>query len=368
MSDLQLGLLGIGIAVVVGVIAYNKWQEARLRRKTEAAFAPRHGDVLLRDAAVEADSRLPPAAPGAPIADRAIEHTLAADGTPPPASRERGSEPLPPVALDPEVDYVVELDCARPVAGAEVATHARAMLDQALIKPIHWEGYEEARALWRPVNADARYLRLRVGLQLANRAGPVTEDDLVAFCGEVQEVALALAAQPEFPDTDEALARAQALDRFCAEVDLQIGLSVIGAEAHNFSGAEIAALAEAAGLAIGRDGRFHLYGEDERELFSLANLEPMPFHAETIKTLQTRGVTVLFDVPRVPASAATFGRFTDFAHELERALGGVLVDDRRQPIGPGALEAIGQSLERIHETMRLRGIPAGGPLALRLFG
>ena len=27
MSDLQLGLLAIGVAVVAGVIAYNRWQE-----------------------------------------------------------------------------------------------------------------------------------------------------------------------------------------------------------------------------------------------------------------------------------------------------------------------------------------------------
>jgi hypothetical protein len=272
------------------------------------------------------------------------------------------------VTLDPEVDYVVELDCARAVAGAAVASHAQAMVDEALIKPIHWEGYDDARSVWRPVSAGARYLRLRVGLQLANRTGPVTEDDLLAFCGEVQEVALALAAEPDFPDTDAALARAQALDRFCTEVDLQIGLSVIGSESHTFSGSKIRALAESAGLAIGRDGRFHRAGDDGTELFSLANLEPMPFHPETIRTLQTRGVTVLFDVPRVPASASAFRRFIDFAHHLEQALGGVLVDDHRKPIGQAALEAIGQQLERIHHTMQARGIPAGGRLALRLFG
>ena len=370
MSDLQFGLLAIGVAVVVGVIAYNKWQEAKLRRKTEAAFGSRGGDILRRGATAdgEADS-WPPLAASAPApAARTIEHTLTEDEAPPQPSREPPAGPLPAVTLDPEVDYVVELDCARAVAGAAVASHAQAMVDEALIKPIQWEGYDDARSVWRPVSAEARYLRLRVGLQLANRTGPVTEDDLLAFCGEVQEVALALAAEPDFPDTDAALARAAALDRFCAEVDLQIGLSVIGSESHPFSGSKIRALAESAGLAIGRDGRFHRSGEDGTELFSLANVEPMPFHPETIRALQTRGVTVLFDVPRVPASAAAFRRFIDFAHQLEQALGGVLVDDHRKPIGQAALEAIGQQLERIHQTMQARGIPAGGPVALRLFG
>ncbi|MGH8697313.1 MAG: cell division protein ZipA C-terminal FtsZ-binding domain-containing protein, partial [Burkholderiales bacterium] len=282
--------------------------------------------------------------------------------------REPPTGPLPAATLDPEVDYIVDLACARAVAGAEVSTHAQAMVDEALIRPVHWEGYDDARSVWRPVSAEARYLRLRVGLQLANRTGAVTEDDLLPFCGAVQEVALALAAEADFPDTDAALARAAALDRFCTDVDLQIGLSVIGSESHPFSGSKIRALAESAGLAIGRDGRFHRAGEDGTELFSLANLEPMPFHPETIKTLQTRGITVLFDVPRVPPSAAAFRRFIDFAHQLEQALGGVLVDDNRKPIGQAALEAIGQQLERIHQTMQARGIPAGGPVALRLFG
>jgi hypothetical protein len=368
MSDLQLGLLAIGVAVVAGVVAYNKWQEAKLRRKAEAAFGARHGDALLRGATGEGErSRSAPAGPEPRPADHAIEHALI-EGEPPATPKDAPAGPLPAGTLDPEVDYVIELGCARPVAGSEVATHARAMLDEALIKPIHWEGYDEARAAWRPLGAEARYARLRVGLQLANRAGAVTEDELLAFCGEVQEVALALAAEADCPDTDAALARAQALDRFCTEVDLQIGLSVIGTESHTFPGPKIRALAESAGLAIGRDGRFHRYSEDGTELFSLANMEPMPFHPETIKTLQTRGVTALFDVPRAPASAAAFRRFIQFARELEQALGGVLVDDHRKPIGQAALDSIGRELERIHQTMQARGIPAGGPLALRLFG
>jgi hypothetical protein len=367
MSDLQLGLLAIGVAVVAGVIAYNRWQEARLRRRTEGAFALRRDDALLGGGA--AGGGVPPARAAAaePAAvDRTIEHTLVVDPLPP-QPRDEPAAPLAATELDPAVDYIVELDCARPVPGADLARHAQGLLDEGLVRPVHWEGYDDSRALWRPVGPDGRYPRLRVGIQLTNRAGPVGDEDLLAFCGEVQEVALAIAAQADFPDTDEAVARAQELDRFCAAVDVQIGLSVIGSESHAFSGSKLRALAESAGMTIGRDGRFHRYAEDGSELYSLSNLEPMPFHVETMKTLQTRGVTALFDVPRVNASPAAFRRFIDFAHQLEQALGGVLVDDNRKPIGQAALEAIGQQLEGIHQTMAARGIPAGGPLALRLF-
>jgi hypothetical protein len=370
VSDLQIGLLGIGIVVVVAVIAYNKWQEVKLRRRAEAAFASGHRDVLFggRTEAGEGATAAGAWRPGVPppVGER-VEHTLgeaAADAAP----AQPAGEPAPPAAtLDPLVDFLIELHCTHPVAGSDVTDHARSLVDGALAKPVHLEAYDEARDAWRPVTPEGRFRRLRAGLQLANRSGAAGEADLVAFADATQQVALALGATVDTPDIDAAAARARELDRFSAEVDVLIGLSVIGSESHTFPGTKIRALAESAGLAMAKDGRFHRLGADGIEEFALANLEPMPFHPETVKTLQTRGVTALFDVARVPPSDAAFRRFIDFAHELEQALGGVLVDDNRKPIGQAALEAIMQQLERIHATMDERGIPAGSPVALRLF-
>lgn len=370
MSDLQLALLAIGVAVIAGVVAYNKWQEAQLRRKSERAFASRHTDVLLNASApapAAPDAARQPAEPATPPPDRSIEHTLG-DPVAVPAEATQAVVPPPPAAvLDSAIDYIAELRCARPVEGAVLAQHAHALVDEGLIKPVHWEGADSTHNSWRPIAPEGRYDRVRAGLQLTNRAGPIAEDEVLAFCGSLQEVALAIGAEADFPDAAAAVSRALALDRFCAEVDVQIGLSVIGSDTHTFSGSKIRAAAESAGLAIGRDGRFHRRAEDGAELFTLANVEPMPFHAETMKTLQTRGVTVLFDVPRVPAGMSPFRRYIEFAHQLEHALGGMLVDDNKKPIGQAALEAISQQLDQIHRTMSAHGIPAGGPLALRLF-
>lgn len=376
MTDLQLALLAIGAVVIVAVVAYNKWQEVQLRRASERAFASPPADALMAEPPRGTTAAAPAPAPAPPAAEERIEHTLDDDEpglgpglVEPEAAPSRAPPPhaLDVAVLDPAVDYIVPLDCPHPIDAAALAAHAQALIDEGLIKPVHWEGYEAARDTWGPLNPGARYEHVRAGLQLTNRAGPVTEQELLAFCSALGEVALALAAQTEFPDPAEAADRARELDRFCVAVDVQIGLSVIGSESHTFSGSKIRGLAESAGLTLGRDGRYHRRAEDGSELFSLANLEPMPFHAETIRTLQTRGVTVLLDVPRVAASAAAFRRFIDFAHQLEHALGGVLVDDDRKPIGQVALEAIMRQLDHIHSTMAARSIPAGGPLALRLF-
>ena len=47
MTELQMGLIGLGAAAVVGVLGYNKWQEYRHRKLAEAMLKPGRDDVLL---------------------------------------------------------------------------------------------------------------------------------------------------------------------------------------------------------------------------------------------------------------------------------------------------------------------------------
>jgi hypothetical protein len=47
MTDLQMGLIGLGGAAVIGVLAYNKWQEHKHRKLAEELLSARQADVLL---------------------------------------------------------------------------------------------------------------------------------------------------------------------------------------------------------------------------------------------------------------------------------------------------------------------------------
>jgi len=47
MTDLQMGLIGLGGVAVVGVLAYNKWQEVKHRKLAEQLLNARQADVLL---------------------------------------------------------------------------------------------------------------------------------------------------------------------------------------------------------------------------------------------------------------------------------------------------------------------------------
>lgn len=392
MSDLQVGLLVIGVLVVAGVIAYNKWQELRLHRKAQAESGSRHRDVVMGGGELAGSSRSgdrsDPFGPDGSDRSHSIDHVLVdhdlgdraplsqtpVDHSPAPETASMESPQPAPVSaqggahvLEDAADYIVTMECPTATPGAEVLEQAEILAHEAMHRPIHWESFDPMQGEWEQLGPHKRSRRVRAGMQLASRSGPATAEDLGAFCLALQEIALALGAELDPPDVEDAAHRASELDRFCADVDVQVGLNVVAAEGETFPGTKIRALAESAGMQYGKDGRFHRITDGGAELFGLANLEPMPFHAETMRTLATRGVTILLDVPRAPPAATTFRAYLDFARKAEHSLGGALVDDNRKPINQAALDSIAMQLEALHKTMSARGIVPGGPLALRLF-
>jgi hypothetical protein len=85
-----------------------------------------------------------------------------------------------------------------------------------------------ADGIWVPLaNASSDVSKIRVALQLADRRGHVTGDDLGAFERLVNQWAQGAGANVSAPDTAPYLRAARDLDRFCADVDVVVGLNVL---------------------------------------------------------------------------------------------------------------------------------------------
>ncbi len=350
MSELQLGLLVIGILVVVGVLAYNKLQERKLGRKVQEDFGSRHDDVLMDAKRAGIAPGLPPATP------ERIEPTF----SPRPAKpAEAGG------VLDSRIDFIATLEAEKAVAGELVsAAIAESMAHSG--KAVNWECYNRQTAAWEPLAAAGEYQIMRAGLQLADRKGAASEQDLADFAAMTQAVAKAVGAGSTLADKGVALQRAKELDALCADVDVQIGLNLI-TRSGGAPGARIRALAEAQGFKLERDGRFHLRDDTGLELYTLCNMEAAAFTTEGMKALSTKGLTMLFDVARAPGGIATFDRVVEFTRTLAEALSAAIVDDNRRPLDDAALGKIRAQLQGLYASMDNQGIPAGSPLALRLF-
>ena len=412
MTELQMGLIGLGATAVVGVYGFNKWQEYRQRKLTEAVMKPHHDDVLLgngskvvpqpvvaersepeirADAAPRMAVRLEPTfadeAPSTPVSteesvsrEPEIPVSPMHETTPPSAPAQVAvtdevvlDEPdlpaidVPTELLDPRLEFIVAMELVEPVSAIQIIHSQRSSLHR-VNKPVHWVGYNERTREWERLSPDSEtpVRRLRVGLQLVNRMGPVSEGDITIFTNAMHALADELMAVADMPSSRMADQAAE-IDRFCAAVDLEIGLNLVS-RASAFSGTKIRALAEAAGMVLGLGGAFTRYDDNGRVLFSLQNYESTPFSADSLRTVTTHGLTFLLDVPRVDHGERVFTQMTEIAKRFGDTLQGALVDDNRQPLSESQLDHIRREfIGKPQATMASFNLPAGSPQALRLF-
>lgn len=412
MSELQIGLIAIGFIVVMGVIFFNWVQQRRYRRRAGEAFGRKHEDVLLKtDVSVAEDERVEPQLGKGILRDLQMEPN--AELTEPAEIIHSNLEPMPigatpvtpvetvtPVAAVTPVEAVAPVTAGAPVAAVtsveqmpverggavDAVDYVVDISAQTLIadsnltevlqrkfdfsKPVRWLGQRNIDAFWEEITIESSkggYVNLKGCLQLADRAGPLSEVSLSEFRDMAQNFAARANAVADCPDVREAYARALTLDQFCAEVDVMIGINIISKDTSPFTGAKIRVFAEASGFKLAPDGTFSYRDENNAVLFSLNNHESSPFLSSNMRTLTTHGITFLLDVPRVANGEKIFGQMVHLAGVFSDTLGGIMADDNGVPLSDGGIGKIRQQLIAIQSMMMARNIPAGGDIALRLF-
>jgi hypothetical protein len=354
MSDLQLSLLVIGILIVAATYAFNWLQERKYRRKSESAFQHEFQDVLLESQGGPGEGR-----------ERREPHLGNLDIPETAPSIVSLPEALDTV-FDPAIAYVAEISRRPPFSAAQLESLAKRLPEFG--RRAAGFGYGEPAQAWEKLaEIEGRYTRLKVSLQLADRSGFVSPSQLALFCSVLEEFAETSAATLVLPDRNAALEEAKELDKFCAEVDISIGLNMVASSGQSFPGTRLRVHCEAAGLKLLDDGAFHCLNEQGENLYTLSNHENAPFRAEQIKNLSTPGVTLLLDVPHVASGLRVFDHMLACGRQLAASLNGVLVDDNRMPLTDAGIEKIRDQLRTVYTLMEQRNISAGSPRALRLF-
>ncbi|MBN8441735.1 MAG: ZipA [Thauera sp.] len=363
-SELQVALIGAGVAAVVLIVGYNKWQERKHRRRAEEAFKSDHRDVLLEPRSGSSDGERtepsfdePPPIAGAQDEQRRVREA--------PVTR---TAPQPPALLSTRTDCIILLESIEPLDSQRLWAAQRDELAE-LSKPVRLFGFNDGENLWRPIgpNTAESCHWFCVAMQLVDRRGPIGEADFMRFTGGVQRVADRFMALPAgLPARVDVLRSATELDRFCADVDVQIGVNVV-ATSSQFEGERIEAIAGLQGLKLGSDGSFHALDAQGSTAFTLGNLEPGLFASGAMRSVLTKGLTLVIDVPRVADGPEVFERMMRVAAGLAEGLSGVVVDDNRAVFGPEAAAMIRGQIAQFQERMATQGIPAGGDLAKRLF-
>lgn len=359
MSDLQIGLIGLGILLILLVLGFNWWQDRRVRRKMQSHFPTAEHDPLL--GASHAASQ--PASGGtydAPPASRR-EPAFGADGQPLPASaggEASGADDLE--EADPAIEVVIDIALGHPVRGAELIPYVQS-IRQIGRKPVRFFAETDSQAHRARLHADEHYSRLQMAVLLANRSGALTAIEWSQAWARAQDIADRFDGVLEAPDQQALLDHASRLDEVCARLDAQVGLTLLLGGAQP-AGEVLGVMRE---MGFANDGTRLLWMSDQGiARFQVTRGDGAAFDAGV------RGIErldFLLDVPCCPADPRAFGRMVDVARDLASRLRADLVDDQGRQLAEGSDKPIDERLETLFGQLDQAGLRAGSPRALRVF-
>ncbi|WP_293775703.1 cell division protein ZipA C-terminal FtsZ-binding domain-containing protein [uncultured Oxalicibacterium sp.] len=369
MTDLQASLIAIGGVIVVGVIAYNKWQEHKAKKSVERAFSSSHDDVLMgaSSAPVSVGERQEPHFSQhdmEAVQQESIAQDVPADVHAAEAPLDE-STPVESINLAEEkelpVDYLI--DCTVPLTlssqlRGEKVLAATQSLRSVGGKPIHFVG-QRVDGGWEAITHGSIYKSLTAGVQLANRNNALNELEYSEFVMRLRQICDDFDADPDVPDMTEVMVTARSLHHFVAEHDAKLGINVQSKGAP-WSVTTLLSALERQGFDVRPEGRLVMPDGDGGVLFSLST-------NVTLAEETTNRLTLLLDVPVVSPSRDGFGAMVACARSLASRLDGAVVDDGGQPLSDEVLAEIAGQIDAFYADMESSDIPAGSTRALRLF-
>lgn len=343
MSDLQIGLILLGVGLILLVLLFNWWQDRRVRRQMQEHFPERQDDPLLGAA--------PP--PAGPLRREPGLGPVAASS----AAPDDGDDP---VEVDPATEVVIDISFAQPVSSEQLhaATHA---VRRVGTKPVRVFAEREGGGHRARLRASESYVSLQLAVLLANRSGPLSEIEWSELWTIAQGIAERFDGSLEGPEQHEVVARAGQLDSICAGLDAMVGLALQlpGAMAL----AEVVRALEDVGFL--RHGR-QLAWMSEQGIPRFTAL----FNGQLPGDVQSAGVDrveLVLDLPNSPTDDQAFSRMATVGRQLAAHLDAHLLDDQGRPVAEGVDQTIDRQLHERYRQLAEVGFVSGEPRTARLF-
>jgi len=392
MSRFQIGLAILGGLLFATVVVWNIWS---LRRNSPKRPLPqRPTSTHSTTASQQATRRDPGLTPPAPESASPFKNTvqlLEPYAVEPVGENGPTTEPVTTSIFgmsipDPEEGGGLDrlLDSIAPMAvesmlhaipGAAALTALAAIPGGARrvgSKPISIEGKNQITALWERPQIGQHYRKFQGGIQLANRAGPLTVNEFSGFIRKLQVFADNIGARPEFPDMAKELERAQLLDTFASEHDLQL-VFMLRARKTAWTAAYVVQHAAWQGFIhlVNRPGQMVLptvedYSASSTPMLLLVYDTPATVSFDP-KQSALQHITISLDVPRVSRDEKALARLSSITTTLCQEMDGILCDSEGNPLSEDSMQSIASALEDLYDSLEKQHLPAGSALSKRLF-
>lgn len=339
MSDLQIGLIILGIVLILVVLLFNWWQDRQIRQKMQEHFPEREQDPLMGGNQTMPGRREP------------------GFGLHEPEQEQEGDDAA---EVDPTTEVVIDIVFAQAAPSATLHTAIQSLVKPGN-KPVRIFAEREGgghRARLRPSEA---YVSMQLAVLLANRSGPLTDIEWSQLWTAAQGLAERFDGAIEAPEQSQVLMRAAELDQLCAALDAQVGLIL---RLH-----DVLTVAEVSGVL--KEVGFLPYG---RQLAWMSDTGLPRFTAmlDGAPALEAQSASVsrvdlLLDLPNSPADEQAFSRMASVGRDLSRRLKAELLDDQGHAVSDTADQAIDEQLLELYGRLGQAGFEAGTERTVRVF-
>jgi hypothetical protein len=352
MSSLQIWLAMVGGVILVALVAYNAWTSRQNQPKqAEPLITPEELDALTQsETSIDG---LPPLPSDALGAYSQMGHEF-------PQPNQRGQ-------LDPLIDVMASMELETPVSG-EAALAALPPVRRVGSKLFIVEGLNADTGEWENLQAGLFYSAFQVGIQVANRQGPLNDIEFSEFVVKAQTYADAFGVTPELPDMSEAIAHARELDQFAASHDAQLSFTIASrktAWSPGYVQQQAARIGFVPGVIPGR--MVIAASTSGLPPVLVLSFDARAAMAEDPNQSALRSISLGLDVPQVAPSEQAFARLCESAQALAQAMDGQITDDNGQVLSEAAIQIIDNDLKNLYQALAARDLAAGSLQARRLF-
>ncbi|QIM49109.1 hypothetical protein G9Q38_07905 [Pusillimonas sp. DMV24BSW_D] len=342
MSDLQIGLVALGVVLIFAVLVFNWWQDRRVRRHMQENFPQTDEDPLLGGLPPTVGRREPGLGESLDVV----------------AESESGGDDVDEV--DPLCEAVIDVVFAQPVSGAQLKDATRTLAVSSS-KPVRIFAETTTGVHRAGLPAEESCVSIQLAILLANRAGPLTDVEWSRLWTAAQGLAERFDGSVEGPEQDEVVSRAERLDEFCANLDAQVGLVV------QLNGAQplgkVCSVVEDAGFVM-LVNQYVWVAESGQARFALM------FDGEAAAGFKGASVSrldLLLDIPNSPSDSQAFSRMAGVGRDLAQRFQAQLVDDQGRPVTESADARIDEQLTPLYERLEQAGFTPGDERTARLF-
>jgi hypothetical protein len=209
----------------------------------------------------------------------------------------------------------------------------------------------DEKLAWENIDPEHYYRELHFSMQLANRRGPVSKEDLAEFLG----LAAQLAGEVD----------AQDLDDFAVQCDIQLSFSIVP-NMISWSAKEVEAVLVKNGCPLSRDGLSFNHFSQNQLLFKV-QIPSLNFLTDDLQTQRIKSIIFALEVPMVAEDYDAFTKMYEISSAIASELDGRMLDDNGQVLDVGSVAMIKAQLEPIYALMQERQILPASATALRLF-